>query len=129
MLRKWWLGRELNPRHKDFQSSALPTELPSRLMKSQYYTRSGLRESDQSIHNSRHASLPNHTTLATKEVASQYAYVWKRTHDCSEVGAHFGRGVLDIRTTNRVGYPRSRRGRVRPQAGLTVSLRAVRHRT
>jgi hypothetical protein len=27
---KWWLGRELNPRHEDFQSSALPTELPSR---------------------------------------------------------------------------------------------------
>jgi len=25
-----WLGRELNPRHEDFQSSALPTELPSR---------------------------------------------------------------------------------------------------
>jgi predicted nucleic acid-binding protein len=27
---KWWLGAELNRRHKDFQSSALPTELPSR---------------------------------------------------------------------------------------------------
>jgi hypothetical protein len=27
--RKWWLGAELNRRHKDFQSSALPTELPS----------------------------------------------------------------------------------------------------
>jgi hypothetical protein len=26
-----WLGRELNPRHEDFQSSALPTELPSLL--------------------------------------------------------------------------------------------------
>ena len=25
-----WLGRELNPRHADFQSAALPTELPSR---------------------------------------------------------------------------------------------------
>ncbi len=24
-----WLGTELNCRHKDFQSSALPTELPS----------------------------------------------------------------------------------------------------
>lgn len=24
-----WLGRESNPRHKDFQSFALPTELPS----------------------------------------------------------------------------------------------------
>ena len=29
ILRKWWLGTELNRRHKDFQSSALPTELPS----------------------------------------------------------------------------------------------------
>ena len=28
--RTMWLGRELNPRHEDFQSSALPTELPSR---------------------------------------------------------------------------------------------------
>ena len=27
---KDWLGRESNPRHEDFQSSALPTELPSR---------------------------------------------------------------------------------------------------
>src|ERR1035437_1033816 len=25
-----WTGRELNPRHKDFQSFALPTELPVR---------------------------------------------------------------------------------------------------
>jgi hypothetical protein len=25
---KWWPGRELNPRHADFQSAALPTELP-----------------------------------------------------------------------------------------------------
>ena len=29
IIRKW-LGRESNPRHEDFQSSALPTELPSR---------------------------------------------------------------------------------------------------
>ncbi len=26
---KWWLPAELNHRHKDFQSSALPTELGS----------------------------------------------------------------------------------------------------
>jgi hypothetical protein len=26
---KWWLGAESNRRHEDFQSSALPTELPS----------------------------------------------------------------------------------------------------
>ena len=25
---EWWPGRELNPRHADFQSAALPTELP-----------------------------------------------------------------------------------------------------
>ena len=28
---KWWLQRELNQRHKDFQSSALPTELWSQM--------------------------------------------------------------------------------------------------
>src|SRR5882672_7018499 len=28
---KWWPGRELNPRHADFQSAALPTELPGHL--------------------------------------------------------------------------------------------------
>jgi hypothetical protein len=32
-LKKWWLGPELNRRHKDFQSSALPPELPSRSVK------------------------------------------------------------------------------------------------
>ena len=26
----WWLGTESNRRHADFQSAALPTELPSR---------------------------------------------------------------------------------------------------
>ena len=26
----WWAGAELNRRHEDFQSSALPTELPAR---------------------------------------------------------------------------------------------------
>ena len=29
---KWWLGTELNRRHMDFQSIALPTELPSHHM-------------------------------------------------------------------------------------------------
>src|SRR5699024_3550803 len=29
---KWWLGTESNRRHKDFQSFALPTELPSLIM-------------------------------------------------------------------------------------------------
>jgi len=29
LITKVWLGRESNPRHEDFQSSALPTELPS----------------------------------------------------------------------------------------------------
>ena len=30
---KWWLGTESNHRHEDFQSSALPTELPSHFCK------------------------------------------------------------------------------------------------
>lgn len=29
-LEEWWLRRESNPRHEDFQSSALPTELSRR---------------------------------------------------------------------------------------------------
>lgn len=29
-----WCGRESNPRHKDFQSFALPTELPHHLLRS-----------------------------------------------------------------------------------------------
>ena len=28
LKQRWWLGRGSNPRHKDFQSFALPTELP-----------------------------------------------------------------------------------------------------
>jgi hypothetical protein len=35
--REWWLGAELNRRHKDFQSSALPTELPSQPFISNHY--------------------------------------------------------------------------------------------
>jgi hypothetical protein len=31
-LQKWWLGTESNRRHEDFQSSALPTELPSHVL-------------------------------------------------------------------------------------------------
>jgi integrase len=29
-LKRWWAGAELNCRHQDFQSCALPTELPAR---------------------------------------------------------------------------------------------------
>ena len=29
LQRSWWEGTESNRRHEDFQSSALPTELPS----------------------------------------------------------------------------------------------------
>ena len=32
-IQEWWPGTELNRRHKDFQSSALPTELPGRLLR------------------------------------------------------------------------------------------------
>src|SRR5438270_13553316 len=30
IFKKWWPGTELNRRHADFQSAALPTELPGR---------------------------------------------------------------------------------------------------
>ena len=30
--KKWWLGTDSNRRHKDFQSYALPTELPSHIL-------------------------------------------------------------------------------------------------
>ena len=35
----WWLGAESNRRHEDFQSSALPTELPSRKVSSKQHTK------------------------------------------------------------------------------------------
>src|SRR5882757_10867805 len=44
---KWWPGRELNPRHADFQSAALPTELPG-LSKSRVLNR---REARPSMNN------------------------------------------------------------------------------
>ena len=31
-IKRWWLGTESNRRHMDFQSIALPTELPSHLV-------------------------------------------------------------------------------------------------
>ena len=35
----WWSGRGSNPRHEDFQSSALPTELPDhRVRETLYYS-------------------------------------------------------------------------------------------
>jgi hypothetical protein len=34
MFRVWWCGAGLNRRHKDFQSFALPTELPHRVLRS-----------------------------------------------------------------------------------------------
>ena len=30
---RWWAGAESNRRHQDFQSCALPTELPARVLK------------------------------------------------------------------------------------------------
>ena len=47
--RTMWLGRELNPRHEDFQSSALPTELPSRSGKSEIECRKSKRISDAGL--------------------------------------------------------------------------------
>ncbi len=41
-----WLERELNPRHEDFQSSALPTELSSRMAEN---PKSDCRTSNQSF--------------------------------------------------------------------------------
>jgi hypothetical protein len=37
--KKLWLGAESNRRHEDFQSSALPTELPSRMKRGREYER------------------------------------------------------------------------------------------
>ncbi len=39
----WWLGTESNRRHKDFQSFALPTELPSHFMTNRYGGGRGIR--------------------------------------------------------------------------------------
>ena len=39
---KWWPGRESNPRHRDFQSLALPTELPGHCTRGQADVRGGM---------------------------------------------------------------------------------------
>ncbi len=36
---EWWRLRDLNPRHKDYDSSALPTELNRRLKEGHFMTR------------------------------------------------------------------------------------------
>jgi hypothetical protein len=43
-LKEWWLEPELNRRHKDFQSSALPTELSSHCSR---YFRNGTGKMNQ----------------------------------------------------------------------------------
>jgi hypothetical protein len=45
---KWWLGTESNRRHKDFQSFALPTELPSQIShRKQIYVKLDVSETKQ----------------------------------------------------------------------------------
>jgi hypothetical protein len=39
LMSQIWLGAESNRRHEDFQSSALPTELPSRMKRGREYER------------------------------------------------------------------------------------------
>jgi hypothetical protein len=60
---KWWLGAELNRRHKDFQSSALPTELPSQLPEitaepAQYTTHAQKPAASNFVNRSRHRNHP-----------------------------------------------------------------------
>src|SRR5580698_10099109 len=57
-MMKWWPGRELNPRHADFQSAALPTELPGRIPRSRVLNR---RASGPSMNNHKISHLRNRT--------------------------------------------------------------------
>ena len=43
---KWWPGTESNCRHEDFQSSALPTELPGQMSGKLKYCVKGLASQD-----------------------------------------------------------------------------------
>ena len=47
--RMWCLGSELNQRHADFQSAALPTELPRHIELKKVATQNGLEPSTSSV--------------------------------------------------------------------------------
>jgi hypothetical protein len=80
-VRRWWLGAELNRRHKDFQSSALPTELPSQPAKTgaswvfgslsvAFAAGDAAKLSASPWTSSRRAKRPTDTTGAAVEAAS-----------------------------------------------------------
>src|SRR6476619_4530238 len=61
--RERWLGRESNPRHEDFQSSALPTELPSRFGRGERIAQ-GIR-----IDKRDGGKCPRHSRVAERELS------------------------------------------------------------
>jgi hypothetical protein len=62
-FKEWWLGRESNPRHEDFQSSALPTELPSRFGRGERIAQ-GIR-----IDKRDGGKCPRHSRVAERELS------------------------------------------------------------
>jgi hypothetical protein len=69
---KWWLGAESNRRHKDFQSSALPTELPSQRMRKRQMEIVSESSKPAVIHH-----CVRHITLAVKSKASRFVLLFE----------------------------------------------------
>ena len=65
--RKWCPGPELNQRHADFQSAALPTELPGH-MKEKVATRKGLEPSTSGVTGRRSNQLNYRATFFTTKM-------------------------------------------------------------
>src|SRR5204862_6042272 len=67
--KEWWAGRGLNPRHQDFQSCALPTELPA------HHEPSTIPEGLQRVKRARHVVRATSAMIASSPVtaASQAA--------------------------------------------------------
>src|SRR5215831_4664246 len=62
--KEWWAGTGLNRRHQDFQSCALPTELPA------HHEFSTIPEGLRRVKRGRHASRANSATTASRAVTT-----------------------------------------------------------
>ena len=73
---KWWLRTESNRRHKDFQSFALPTELPS-LTCTKMAVRTGLEPATSCV-TGRHSNQLNYRTVISFFNSFPIKIRWRR---------------------------------------------------